>query len=126
MALGLPVELEVGLPPRGRGNLALAERGPIARGSTPAWAGQPPTGAFVTLSTSVYPRVGGATDWKGKDVERLTGLPPRGRGNPRDVVLSARSGGSTPAWAGQPRTASVLHRGPRVYPRVGGATWVVR
>ena len=52
----------------------------------------------------------------------LEGLSPRGRGNRQRVRPERRLGRSIPAWAGQPRTASVWTPSGPVYPRVGGAT----
>ena len=137
-----------GLPPRGRGNLFVGHAAARSDGSTPAWAGQPPDRNLRCPHRGVYPRVGGATlCWSSWWLSR-SGLPPRGRGNPRclgvrlRVVftglpprgrgnLSAVPPGrgqdrSTPAWAGQPPPPSPILRWTGVYPRVGGATTLSR
>ena len=112
-----------GLPPRGRGNRTTAAGTGSSIGSTPAWAGQPTSVASRSPPSSVYPRVGGATCHGGCCPLPVCGLPPRGRGNPRRYPPGKPCEWSTPAWAGQPSAPSLPISGPRVYPRVGGATW---
>ena len=137
-----------GLSPRGRGNpaagLSLSCDG--QQRSIPAWAGEPSSASFECSITiwPVYPRVGGGT------VQRrvcrsawVTGLSPRGRGNPRsrtdpgrlhDRSIPAWAGEplrahptsyppsvrSIPAWAGEPSVAEPRSRLASVYPRVAG------
>ena len=71
-----------GLPPRGRGNLFTSYIISIPYRSTPAWAGQPTCPPPGTCRSRVYPRVGGATHNHGGIGHAVSGLPPRGRGNP--------------------------------------------
>ena len=76
---------DVGLSPRGRGNLALTLKDTEVDGSIPAWAGEPRRPRGTRTGTPVYPRVGGGTE-KGE--------------NARCVLK-----GSIPAWAGEPPSA---------------------
>ena len=73
----------------------------------------------------VYPRVGGATHNHGGIGHAVSGLPPRGRGNPAGRPNGHGSQGSTPAWAGQPTSTFPLMSFIKVYPRVGGATSIM-
>ena len=70
----------------------------------------------------VYPRVGGETSTRLTVSGRITGLSPRGRGNPVQIVRSNLDIGSIPAWAGKPAIRGNLLRVGQVYPRVGGET----
>ena len=125
-AMECEVCLEQGLSPRGRGNLGVIVITLAPTGSIPAWAGQPDAPSGATIGEVVYPRVGGATRTPGGCTLALLGLSPRGRGNPSQDCIRARAGGSIPAWAGQPnRWTRWTGRG-GVYPRVGGATELLR
>ena len=53
------------------------------------------------------------------------GLSPRGRGNRRGASVWRLTGGSIPAWAGEPHSIKALIYWLVVYPRVGGGTIVV-
>ena len=113
---------EVGLSPRGRGNLG---RGPAqieAVGSIPAWAGQPAIPTMTVPEITVYPRVGGATPAGAPGVAHGVGLSPRGRGNHVKCTLHVAGSRSIPAWAGQPASPWTPSEQTTVYPRVGGAT----
>ena len=70
-----------GLSPRGRGNLSYLRAIAIARGSIPAWAGQPQRARLFDWPIPVYPRVGGATMPGVARLPMRMGLSPRGRGN---------------------------------------------
>ena len=111
-----------GLSPRGRGNRlpADAERAPGR--SIPAWAGEPPQHRYGCNYRGVYPRVGGGTSLFNHLPVRLSGLSPRGRGNPNIWNIKPTFYGSIPAWAGEPSPARHPRQYPRVYPRVGGGT----
>ena len=111
-----------GLSPRGRGNLSRAGLNGVSSGSIPAWAGQPSSPSPSPMPGTVYPRVGGATCSSRPSPSDMTGLSPRGRGNPCLEWCLAVSMGSIPAWAGQPRAAQTTYSPRAVYPRVGGAT----
>ncbi len=52
----------------------------------------------------------------------LAGPSPRGRGNPQAKEGSTDAQGAIPAWAGKPRSRSVIHRKAAGHPRVGGET----
>ena len=90
-----------GLSPRGRGNHHSALLYPQGNGSIPAWAGEPRPYCRGRSLPLVYPRVGGGTS-RQMGSGSITGLSPRGRGNPPDA----------------PPSVVVT----RVYPRVGGGT----
>ena len=93
-----------GLSPRGRGNHNHGVRFRLALRSIPAWAGQPIIPRPSRERWTVYPRVGGATSRLSPRRRRRWGLSPRGRGNLSGVRKGARTPGSIPAWAGQPKT----------------------
>ena len=119
---GRPKVDERGLSPRGRGNPRLGPRPGPGQGSIPAWAGEPGCHRGTCRSWRVYPRVGGGTAAVLCAACRITGLSPRGRGNP-DVHPHERVfEGSIPAWAGEPRSLTIARSIPWVYPRVGGGT----
>ena len=111
-----------GLSPRGRGNRSRTRSAVDSRRSIPAWAGKPRDRSGTAPAVGVYPRVGGET---ARSVDRrrtVSGLSPRGRGNPRPPPPPVEPVGSIPAWAGKPgRRLSACCRN-RVYPRVGGET----
>ena len=93
---------EVGLSPRGRGNLRCPANLGLGVGSIPAWAGEPVVNGSDGAGCTVYPRVGGGT---------FLSISPAPRG-----------WRSIPAWAGEPgwkHTRGALNQ---VYPRVGGGT----
>ena len=114
--------LPEGLSPRGRGNRAFSAVSSRPAGSIPAWAGKPNASWPCWNNGQVYPRVGGETRhvvawWNG-----LTGLSPRGRGNPPLEELTMTTMRSIPAWAGKPIDEVTLVHQEAVYPRVGGET----
>ena len=91
-----------GLSPRGRGNPGrLAALGPVRR-SIPAWAGEPLSLVRLWAEIPVYPRVGGGTVFTFAANAVVTGLSPRGRGNPADLGAQPDPARSIPAWAGEP------------------------
>ena len=71
---------------------------------------------------SVYPRVGGGTQSIEEANQKLLGLSPRGRGNPRSPERRLVGKRSIPAWAGEPQMVTAAVRHYMVYPRVGGGT----
>ena len=117
---GHPVD--VGLSPRGRGNLPSRSICPGRPGSIPAWAGKPTCFGLRSMRSGVYPRVGGETGRSGEFEPIGEGLSPRGRGNLGISNAKMRSCGSIPAWAGKPVCGLGVRRSLRVYPRVGGET----
>ena len=111
-----------GLSPRGRGNRVRGVAPTTREGSIPAWAGKPRPAWPTWHPRTVYPRVGGETDWWFKQEYLCQGLSPRGRGNREEGRVGGLCDGSIPAWAGKP-LRSYLSRGwLPVYPRVGGET----
>ena len=70
-----------GLSPRVRGNHILFIWHGIIMGSIPACAGEPRREADDRRPVAVYPRVCGGTSLMSDQVEALTGLSPRVRGN---------------------------------------------
>ena len=118
-----PLRLRLrGLSPRGRGNLEDRGATAIPSGSIPAWAGEPCPGSLLWLSGPVYPRVGGGTVITRPYWTVSSGLSPRGRGNHPPCTFLAQSGGSIPAWAGEPNSCGQAGGCWAVYPRVGGGT----
>ena len=113
-----------GLSPRGRGNLpgGLSARRPS--GSIPAWAGEPLLRRAYRPRSRVYPRVGGGTVATLTIAPVISGLSPRGRGNLRLLLPQGAPLGSIPAWAGEPKMSKTRHPDLRVYPRVGGGTFL--
>ena len=116
------IEHTEGLSPRGRGNLPLERQrlGPL--GSIPAWAGEPAAPQAGQALLSVYPRVGGGTAFIRSWIAPLSGLSPRGRGNPSALTPTAAGSRSIPAWAGEPQQDARRDLLRVVYPRVGGGT----
>ncbi len=113
-----------GLSPRGRGNRLRYLLPGRPDGSIPAWAGEPSTQSAGNPPSAVYPRVGGGTVYGRCLSAALSGLSPRGRGNPQVSVADDVGVGSIPAWAGEPGTGRRLRSPGGVYPRVGGGTLV--
>ena len=111
-----------GLSPRGRGNHRWRCPQLLRERSIPAWAGEPPPGAYLPSSITVYPRVGGGTKAIRTRDAGLTGLSPRGRGNPSAPTSLKYRRRSIPAWAGEPQQRLPGRPGDTVYPRVGGGT----
>ena len=91
-----------GLSPRGRGSLGEALCAALDTGSIPAWAGEPLRRLATPGGTRVYPRVGGGALCEQYMTEATEGLSPRGRGSHLDEEATDRTGGSIPAWAGEP------------------------
>ena len=120
---GVPsVSTVPGLSPRGRGNRRASEYDAVMAGSIPAWAGEPSRVMDFSKVFRVYPRVGGGTLPYCSAESSPTGLSPRGRGNPAEIVGAVNSNRSIPAWAGEPPTRIRTWRLKQVYPRVGGGT----
>ena len=94
--------LPEGLSPRGRGNLGARTERLDPLGSIPAWAGEPDTWIPTQGYPAVYPRVGGGTAFVSALEDFCDGLSPRGRGNLRSTSPFFVTGGSIPAWAGEP------------------------
>ena len=91
-----------GLSPRGRGNPPNGWSSKCRRRSIPAWTGEPVMHGSLPVSLTVYPRVDGGTERWDAEEARMSGLSPRGRGEPRGGYGFGR-------WPG-------------VYPRVDGGT----
>ena len=91
-----------GLSPRGRGNRWSGRTFMRLRRSIPAWAGEPGGCFSCGPFRAVYPRVGGGTFDSVAMRYPLSGLSPRGRGEPSKGPGRIREG--------------------TVYPRVGGGT----
>ena len=87
--------------------------------SIPAWAGEPTLHRRVRRLPAVYPRVGGGTELSEKLERDINGLSPRGRGNLLHQGIIEGSGGSIPAWAGEPVGLGLVKILFWVYPRRG-------
>ena len=94
---------------------------PLTR-SIPACAGQPTAMRPSACTTTVYPRVCGATHLHPHQPLAGEGLSPRVRGNHILYDVESIGVGSIPACAGQPPVESGVDGGLKVYPRVCGAT----
>ena len=114
-----------GLSPRGRGNRCAPSLAHASGRSIPAWAGEPLCMTTTSSSSTVYPRVGGGTSSSNSQEHVIKGLSPRGRGNRLPVPDPHIVGRSIPAWAGEPYNTWKNLRARRVYPRVGGGTYVL-
>ena len=118
----LLVQRDSGLSPRRRGN-PLRPAGLVYHvGSIPAQAGEPTWRRSWRLSTRVYPRAGGGTQFVGPGGVDGDGLSPRRRGNRVVRQGAAIRDGSIPAQAGEPGVSSRSSASTRVYPRAGGGT----
>ena len=93
---------DYGLSPRVRGNQGPALGGGALQGSIPARAGEPPPKCPLPVSSWVYPRACGGTDyWVNRSTVQL-GLSPRVRGNRTSGPSDRYGRGSIPARAGEP------------------------
>ena len=90
--------------------------------SIPACAGEPDRTIGRHRRIVVYPRVCGGTGIRIVNIDKISGLSPRVRGNLCLVVSLSVSRRSIPACAGEPATITGLRAGVRVYPRVCGGT----
>ena len=90
----------IGLSPRGRGNLWCRPPSNRLSRSIPAWAGEPSPDGNARRRVPVYPRVGGGTACGFTSDDPDDGLSPRGRGNRLLAVAMGLLYGSIPAWAG--------------------------
>ena len=120
--LALAIRNDSGLSPRGRGNLTSVIRRLAGLWSIPAWTGEPSHRLITTLCNRVYPRVDGGTPLRRSPESTATGLSPRGRGNPFKTAQIRTTGGSIPAWTGEPWWLVLHFPHLRVYPRVDGGT----
>ena len=113
-----------GLSPRMRGSRPRPASPPPARGSIPAHAGEPLVLRCPPRIPAVYPRACGGAMLGRCRVEWYSGLSPRMRGSPVDVLLDFVDPGSIPAHAGEPHTTRVPCFLYAVYPRAcGGAIY---
>ena len=94
----------------------------MAVGSIPAYAGEPWAERDAERMRRVYPRVCGGTGSGAKAIIKSDGLSPRMRGNHRYATRGKQSGGSIPAYAGEPSGVRQMRVRLRVYPRVCGGT----
>ncbi len=109
-----------GPSPRGRGSHPRLGHSSVHAGSIPAWAGEPARPGHRSARQGVHPRVGGGADQTERSRIAFNGPSPRGRGSLRRARAPARSSGSIPAWAGEPRRGRPATDRPQVHPRVGG------
>ena len=116
------VDCDQGLSPRVRGNQPTSGVLPACGASIPACAGEPAPDTSPAPTGRVYPRVCGGTPSCNAIAVASTGLSPRVRGNPEDLVGAGNNAGSIPACAGEPYAPCVCTTPPRVYPRVCGGT----
>ena len=117
-----PVPGGRGLSPRMRGNPVSARPVVADIRSIPAYAGEPTRYRTPAQSRTVYPRVCGGTLAFSSLAARAAGLSPRMRGNRGKNAAGQYTGGSIPAYAGEPSSVHPLCTSIRVYPRVCGGT----
>ena len=98
-----PSRASSGLSPPTRGNHAEAIPSVLRYGSIPAHAGEPFISAPRRWARRVYPRPRGGTGGVGAGGGAAGGLSPPTRGNPNTRAARARTVGSIPAHAGEPR-----------------------
>ena len=111
-----------GLSPRVRGNPDRPTRRTAGAGSIPARAGEPAPAGIENGGPGVYPRACGGTDRSARSTQRVSGLSPRVRGNPKNPTGTAYAFRSIPARAGEPLARHILLKQPGVYPRACGGT----
>ena len=111
-----------GLSPRVRGNPDPSDAPGAFRGSIPARAGEPRSGAAHTAARWVYPRACGGTPHGSRAWCSRPGLSPRVRGNRLEPEREDPPEGSIPARAGEPGPRSRSSPAGRVYPRACGGT----
>ena len=104
-ATGSVVASGKGLSPRMRGNRAQGRGKARARGSIPAYAGEPSPRRPAAGSGRVYPRVCGGTIGVQSRGPFKLGLSPRMRGNRNYLSGCPIRRRSIPAYAGEPRPA---------------------
>ena len=117
-----PGAADGGLSPRVRGNPHVMLVGDAEVGSIPARAGEPESTQAQVQLGGVYPRACGGTGCGGFLAQQSYGLSPRVRGNPERDAAVRVLGGSIPARAGEPSTATTAGNMTRVYPRACGGT----
>ena len=91
-----------GLSPRSRGSPSRASQATRIRGSIPALAGKPLSGAPTMPGTEVYPRARGEATSRTRTGLSPVGLSPRSRGSPAAGGVADLPPGSIPALAGKP------------------------
>ncbi len=111
-----------GLSPRERGNPIATHIGQSSPRSIPARAGEPAVRIRPNGTSTVYPRASGGTPVLPDITLPVGGLSPRERGNHRILDRDELRGGSIPARAGEPYSASNIARRAAVYPRASGGT----
>ena len=94
----------------------------MAKGSIPAYAGDPRATHILTAHKKVYPRLRG-----GSRIERVNGLPFAGLSPPTRGIRGIAPKGcgfgrSIPAYAGDPLASTRSYALRRVYPRLRGGS----
>jgi len=120
-----PAILGMGLSPLARGNRLLCLLDGVEKGSIPACAGEPISGAGCARVTRVYPRLRGGTSVTPTEIFLSMGLSPLARGNRPLVNGLTALYGSIPACAGEPRSWPNRCLAAWVYPRLRGGTALV-
>ena len=112
--------LTVGSPPRGRGKAAGELQRTRPAGITPAWAGKRFQCPASRAGQGDHPRVGGEKPRDARNIWRLRGSPPRGRGKVCTCCCASPLARITPAWAGKSQSRPPAGGRARDHPRVGG------
>ena len=111
-----------GLSPPTRGNRSPYSPASTIRGSIPAHAGEPRTGARRAGAREVYPRPRGGTSRSASSRRARAGLSPPTRGNRPRRSSPTTISGSIPAHAGEPADGEAERARREVYPRPRGGT----
>ena len=114
-----------GPSPRVRGILRRRGAGPGERGSIPAGAGNPSSGATCRRRSWVHPRGCGESPMSSPEAARSAGPSPRVRGIQPAVLVVAVEPGSIPAGAGNPASRSAARSASWVHPRGCGESVVL-
>ena len=116
----LPVMVNDGSSPRGRGTLHFVGINNLVRRFIPAWAGNTGGKGGASGKAAVHPRVGGEHSSAALTSVPMAGSSPRGRGTPNLLGRSGRRDRFIPAWAGNTAGWGSVFGLPSVHPRVGG------
>ena len=116
----MPLGLELGSPPRGRGKEKIKDLQQLLARITPAWAGKRGMEAREGDVGGDHPRVGGEKSSARHTRTTATGSPPRGRGKVCKETQPGADHGITPAWAGKSAQRLGILTCAGDHPRVGG------
>ncbi len=111
---------DYGLPPRGRGRRGAGAVAGRERRATPARAGTTSPATCSRRCVRGFPRAGGDDRARELPPASSSGLPPRGRGRPCNMISDPVPMGATPARAGTTSPSRARRGRSGGYPRAGG------